>query len=91
MRFDRAGLHRANTPLEALDYIDAVIPFMELPDVMFDADVKMTAPRLVAINVGSGLGALGQPIAVERSQAFADMLAAMTVVIEETAARAARY
>lgn len=83
VRVSRAGLHRAKTPLEALDYIDAVVPFMELPDVMFDPDVKMTAAGLVAINVGSRLGALGRPIAVERSQAFADRLAAMTVVIEE--------
>ncbi|HUF22044.1 MAG TPA: fumarylacetoacetate hydrolase [Burkholderiales bacterium] len=83
VRIGRAGLHRAATPLEALEYIDAVVPFMELPDTMFDPQVKMTASGLVAINVGARLGALGRPITVERSQAFVDLLAAMTVVIEE--------
>ena len=53
-------------------------------------DVKITGPALVAINVGTRLGVLGQPLRAENHQAFADALAQMTVVIEVDGKESAR-
>jgi 2-keto-4-pentenoate hydratase len=86
----RRGLHQANSPEEALDFIDAVVPFIELPDLMLAPEVKLTAPALVAANVGTRLGVVGTPIRVGRDGGFAASLAGMTVVAEENGVELAR-
>lgn len=86
----KPGLHKASTPLEALEYIESIVPFIELPDLMLAPDVKITGPALVAINVGTRLGVLGRPLRAENHQAFADALAQMAVVIEVDGTESAR-
>jgi len=75
------GLAGARDPKEALRHIEAVVPFIELPDLMLSGPV--TGPELIATNVGFRAGVLGTPIPVEPSEAFLDALAAMTVVARE--------
>ena len=76
-----AGLADARTPLEALQHISAVVPFIELPDLMLEGAPTGTA--LIATNIGFRGGALGPRVAVEPTQAFLDALANMTVVMTE--------
>jgi 2-oxo-hept-3-ene-1,7-dioate hydratase len=76
-----AGLADAKTPLEALQHISAVVPFIELPDLMLEGAPTGTA--LIATNIGFRGGALGPRVAVEPTQAFLDALANMTVVMTE--------
>ena len=76
-----AGLAGARTPLEALQHISAVVPFIELPDLMLEGEVSGAA--LIAVNVGFRGGVLGPRVPVEATQAFADALADMTVVMTE--------
>ena len=76
-----AGLADAKTQLEALQHISAVVPFIELPDLMLEG--AATGSALIATNVGFRGGALGPRVAVEPTQAFLDALANMTVVMTE--------
>jgi len=76
-----AGLSEAATPLDALRHIAAVVPFIELPDLMLDG--KPPGPALIAINIGFRGGILGRPVEVEATQQFLDALGSMTVVMTE--------
>jgi 2-keto-4-pentenoate hydratase len=78
-----AGLADANTPLQALAHLESVIPFIELPDLTLDG--QFSGNRFVAANVGFRGGVTGQEIPVKQSQAFADALANMTVVMTDEA------
>jgi len=59
------GINQAKTPEETLKHLDAVIPFIELPDMVCARNVKFNGPVLVAINVGARYGVLGDPIPLE--------------------------
>lgn len=59
------GINGAKTPEEILKHLDAVIPFIELPDMVCAKSVKFNGPVLVAINVGSRYGVVGDPIPLE--------------------------
>jgi 2-keto-4-pentenoate hydratase len=74
VRVGDAALNEAVTPEQALAAIEAVIPFLELPDLLFDPGVKAPAPALVAINVGARLGIVGEPIAVQAAAQWRDRL-----------------
>lgn len=80
-----AGLAEATTPLEALQHIDAVVPFIELPDLMLDGTPSGTA--LIATNIGFRGGVLGPRVRVEPTPAFLEALANMTVVMTEDTSR----
>jgi 2-keto-4-pentenoate hydratase len=62
-----------------LRHLDAVIPYIELPDLVLTGGFN--GPNLLAINVGARLGVVGTPIPVEATQAFADRLANMVVTM----------
>jgi 2-keto-4-pentenoate hydratase len=64
-----------------LRHVEAVIPFIELPDLVYGGGVAWSGPLLVSINVGARLGVLGEPIPAEASAAFAARLASMTVTL----------
>lgn len=77
------GLADAKTPLEALKYLEAVVPFIELPDLMLEG--KFSGNNFIATNVGFRGGVLGMELPVQQTQAFADALASMTVVMVDEA------
>jgi 2-keto-4-pentenoate hydratase len=64
----------AKTQEEALRSMEAVIPFIELPDMVFAKGVKLTGPAIVAINVGARYGVLGTPIPVKATPEWIDRL-----------------
>lgn len=86
VRVKSAAINHARTPMDVLDAVDQVIPFIELPDLMVQAPPKLNGAGVTAINVGARLGVAGVPLAVpayraERYallQALADMNVSLT-------------
>lgn len=80
VRVRDAGINQAGRDHVAiLRHLDAVIPYIELPDLVLSGGFD--GPNLLAINVGARLGVVGAPVPVEATQAFADRLANMTVTM----------
>jgi 2-oxo-hept-3-ene-1,7-dioate hydratase len=73
----------ARTPLEVLEHISFVVPYIELSDAMLHESAPVTAFALIATNVGTRYGVLGEPIAVEATSEFLEKLAAMRVVMTD--------
>ncbi len=78
-----AGLADANTPLQALNHIESVVPFIELPDLMLEG--QFSGNNFIAANVGFRGGVTGAELPVQRTQAFVDAMANMTVVMVDEA------
>ena len=74
-------INQAKTAEETLQYLDAVIPFIELPDIVVDKSVKPTAALLVAINAGARYGVMGKPIPLEATPQWKERLKNFTVQI----------
>lgn len=64
VRVRSTAVNQARTPMQVLDAIDQVIPFIELPDLVVQAPPRLNGPAVSAINVGARLGVVGRPIAV---------------------------
>jgi 2-keto-4-pentenoate hydratase len=81
LRVGSAEINKAKTQQEILENIDAVIPFIELPDTLYAKDVKLNAPAIAVVNVGACLGVIGPPIPVEASEEWMDRLKNFTLQI----------
>jgi 2-keto-4-pentenoate hydratase len=88
VRVKSASINQAKTPMDVLDAIDQVIPFIELPDLVVQAPPQLDGHAISAINVGARLGVVGTPIPVPsyRAERFAllDGLRDMAVVMNDT-------
>lgn len=83
---DPTALARAETPDEALKALQAVIPFIELPDLMVSDPSTLSGPMLALVNVGARLGVMGTPRPVPQDdQGWSEALATMTVTITDGA------
>ena len=89
---DAAALKAAKTPMDVLEAVDQVIPFIELPDLMVQAPPKLNGAGVAAINVGARLGVAGAPIAVPayRAERYAMLKALADMNISLTDAAGAR-
>ncbi len=89
VRVKSADINRATTPMEVLEAIDQIVPFIELPDLVVDQPAALNGAGITAINVGARYGVMGRPIAVPsfRAERFAmlDALRDMTVVMSDRA------
>lgn len=87
VRVKSAGINQAKTPMDVLESIDQVIPFIELPDLLVQAPPKLNGPAINAINVGARLGVAGKPVAVPSTRAeryaMLDALRDMNVVLTD--------
>jgi len=84
---DAAKAMTAKSPLEALQALKEIRPFIELPDLIFDPHVKPDGPDLLAINVGARLGVLGDPIILSATAESVEKLAAVKIeVVDQTGA-----
>lgn len=87
VRVKSNAINRARTPMDVLDAIDQLIPFIELPDLVVLAPPKLNSAAVSAINAGARLGVAGKPIAVPvtRGERYAmlDALRDMTVVLAD--------
>jgi len=81
LRVSSAKINKAKTPDEALKYIDAAIPFIELPDLVFDKSVKINGIALVTVNVAARYGIVGKPIRVKATPEWNDRLKNFTLQI----------
>jgi 2-keto-4-pentenoate hydratase len=70
-------------PLALLRHVEAAIPFLGLPDLVFGADAPWTPSLLAAVNGGVRLGVLGDPVPVPATPEAARMLAAATVTLSD--------
>lgn len=62
VRVGSLSINQAQTTQQALKALDAVLPFLELPDLMSDRPMELSAAAIVAINVGARLGVVGEAI-----------------------------
>lgn len=74
LRVGSDAINQAKTKEEAFKGIDAVIPFIELPDLAYDPNVKINGPALVAINVAARYGVMGDPIPLTASPEWMERL-----------------
>lgn len=81
------AVNRARTPLEVLDAIDQIIPFIELPNMAVQTPGKLNAAGFTALNALARLGVAGTPIAVPPTRgeryALLDALRDMTVLVKD--------
>jgi 2-keto-4-pentenoate hydratase len=63
VRVSSEAINSAKTPMDVLNAIDQIIPFIELPDLVVQAPPRLNGAAISAINVGARLGVLGEPIA----------------------------
>ena len=89
VRVKSAQINQAKTPMQVLEAIDQVIPFIELPDLLVQAPPKLNGAGVSAINVGARLGVAGAPLAVPAYRAeryaFLQALAHMQVSLTDGA------
>jgi 2-keto-4-pentenoate hydratase len=74
LRVGSEAINEAKTSEEALKYIDAAIPFIELPDLVYAKDVKINGPMLAAVNVAARYGIVGDPIPVQATPEWMERL-----------------
>ena len=81
VRVGDEAVNQAKTPEEALKSLDAVMPFLELPDGIFDPKVRPTAAAIVANNVGARFGVMGDPIPLSPAREWQGRLKDFTLQI----------
>jgi 2-keto-4-pentenoate hydratase len=64
VRVSSEAINSAKTPMDVLNAIDQIIPFIELPDLVVQAPPRLNGAAISAINVGARLGVVGQAIGV---------------------------
>jgi 2-keto-4-pentenoate hydratase len=74
LRVGSDAINGATTPMEALRSIDAAIPFIELPDLVFAKGVKINGLMLAAVNMAARYGIVGEPIPVQPTQEWMERL-----------------
>ncbi len=80
------AINDATTPEQALKALHAVIPFIELPDLMYARGVALDGPAIAAINVGARYGVAGKPIPVNPGGDWMRRLSAFSVTLKNGAA-----
>jgi 2-keto-4-pentenoate hydratase len=84
---DAAKLMAARTPLDALEAVKEFRPFIELPDLVFDPQVKLDGTHLLAVNVAARLGVLGEAVRLPATEESVKQLAEMVIqVVDQTGA-----
>ncbi len=78
VRVKSAGINQATSIEDVARHIDALIPFIELPDALFRRDSNNAAALLLAGNVGARWGVTGAPVSVVNAQELVEYLPAMT-------------
>ncbi len=80
LRVGDASINDAETDLEILAGLDAVIPFAEIPDPYYEPNTRTVNGTIVA-NMGTRMSFTGEPVPVEATQAWLDRLNNMTFAV----------
>ena len=84
VRVSMGGVEAAlNDHAALIRHIDQVIPFIELPDLVYAPDYRPSLGDLLAANVGARLGVQGRPIAVTPSAEFIAALGRMSISLHQ--------
>ena len=84
VRVSMGGVETAlNDHAALIRHIDQVIPFIELPDLVYAPDHRPSLGDLLAINVGARLGVQGHPITVTPSADFIAALGRMSISLHQ--------
>jgi 2-keto-4-pentenoate hydratase len=84
VRVSMGGVEAAlNDHAALIRHIDKVIPFIELPDLVYAPDYRPSLGDLLAANVGARLGVQGRPIAVTPSADFIAALGRMSISLHQ--------
>ncbi|MCA4919011.1 MAG: fumarylacetoacetate hydrolase [Roseomonas sp.] len=84
MRIGMGGVEAAlNDHAALIRHVDQVIPFIELPDLVYAPEHRPNLGDLIAVNIGARLGVVGKPIAVTPSADFIAALGRMSVSLHE--------
>lgn len=81
VRVGSADINQAETDLELLAGLDAIIPFLELPDLIYQENASVNAGALVAVNMGARYGIMGDPVTLESTETGLEQLANIRVVL----------
>lgn len=84
VRVGSAGINEAETDSALYASLNALIPFLELPDLLFHPDVTVDGPALAAINVGARLGIQGELIPLPADSTGIAQLAAIRVELRNS-------
>ncbi len=83
VRVSSEKINEATTPEETLQYLDAVIPFLELPDLVYDQNIKVNGEMLMAINAGARLGVVGNIIPLNQEIGTNNSLKNISVTLKD--------
>lgn len=80
-------INEATTPLEVLQAVRAVYPFVELPRIVFQVDspAALGGVNLLYANAGAHGGVLGEPVVLPATPQGVEALANMKVVLTDDA------
>lgn len=87
VRVGSEAINEAETDSALLAGLDAVVPFFELPDLLYAEGVEIGGPALVAINVGARRGVVGPATPLPRGEAAYDLLGEIRVEVRDPAGR----
>lgn len=77
------GINGATTPEQVLAHVSAMLPFIELPDLVVKADTKMNAMVLTLINAGARAGVVGAPVPLKNNPETMAALSTVTIVARD--------
>lgn len=83
VRVGSDSINQAKTVEEALKSLDAVIPAMELPDMVFAKGVKFSGPAIAAINVGARYFIMGDPIPISATEEWQERLQNFSMILKD--------
>lgn len=77
------GINDATTPEQVLAHVSAMLPFIELPDLVVKTDIKMKATVLTLVNAGARAGVVGAPVPLENSPETMAALSTVAIVARD--------
>lgn len=75
------AINEAATFQETLAALDAVIPFLEVPDLFYREGITLTAPMIAVINLGARYGIVGEVIPMNPGENWEERLGNVEVEI----------
>ncbi len=70
VKIKNEDINNAETIMDVARNLEAVYPFIEVPDLMLPEGTKFTGSLIVAMNVGARWGVVGKPIPVRSDREF---------------------
>ncbi len=83
VRIGSDKINQAKTLDEVIESLDAVIPFIELPDLMYQQIGQLTGTKLVIVNVGARYGVVGEPILLLDKTVWKNKLSRIQLIIKD--------